>query len=147
MPKAADSLPEPTGPDKPEVPGAARKSRGGIRLGLAPLTKSNKGEVLNAAGFASGIGPLGQVVVPDLAELSLGNATFRNVDSGYLKLVDDAIRSEKDSSTATANKIQKWETVRDARPEGDFVDEANGRIKEWKDVLEAENRRRAEQRE
>ncbi|NUO47564.1 MAG: hypothetical protein HOV80_01770 [Polyangiaceae bacterium] len=113
-----------------------------LQLGLAPLTKSNKGEVLNSAGFASGIGPLGQVVVPDLAELSLGNATFRNVDSGYLKLVDDAIRSEKDTSTATANKISKWETVRDARPEGDFVDEANGRIKEWRDVLEAENRRR-----
>ncbi len=113
-----------------------------LQLGLAPLTKSNKGEVLNAAGFASGIGPLGQVVVPDLAELSLGNASFRNVDSSYLKLVDDAIRTEKDTSSATTNKISKWEAVRDARPDGDFADEANGRIKDWRDVLEAEQRRR-----
>ncbi len=120
----------------------ARECGAVLQLGLAPLQRGDGGKILNSAGFASGIGPLGAVVVPELGDLNLGNASFRSVDSAYLRIVDDAMRAEKEAGSSTDVKIKKWEQVRDSRPEGEFRRDAENRIVKWQEVLEAERRRR-----
>jgi hypothetical protein len=121
---------------------SARECAAVLQLGLAPLAKGDRGQLLNTAGFATGIGPLGTVVVPDLGELNLGNASFRSVDSGYLRTVDEALRAEKDTGISTETKIQKWELARDARPDGEFRRQAEERVAAWREVQVAERQRR-----
>ncbi len=112
-----------------------------LQLGLAAIQRDG-GRILDSAGFGQGIGPLGTVVVPELEEVNLGSASFRNVDSEYLTLVDRALKTEKQPRISASEKIAAWRQVRDKREKGDFRDTAEERIGEWEQVAEAEEARR-----
>ncbi|MBL9028541.1 MAG: hypothetical protein JNL21_40490 [Myxococcales bacterium] len=111
-----------------------------LQLGLAPLQREGE-RLLNNAGFGAGLGPTGNVYIPDLDNLNVSSASFRNVDSTYLKLVDSAMQVEKQKIPAT-DKVRAWEKVRDHKADGEFRDESETRVEEWQRVADAEERRR-----
>ncbi|NUO47563.1 MAG: hypothetical protein HOV80_01765 [Polyangiaceae bacterium] len=112
-----------------------------LQLGLAPLQREGE-KLLNNAGFGAGLGPTGNVYIPNLDNLNTSSASFRNVDSAYFKLVDTAMSVEKQKGTPATEKVRAWEKVRDHKKEGEFFEQAEERVGEWEKVADAEQRRR-----
>jgi hypothetical protein len=112
-----------------------------LQLGLAPLQREGE-KLLNNAGFGAGLGPTGNVYIPNLDNLNTSSASFRNVDSAYFKLVDTAMSVEKQKGTPATEKVRAWEKVRDHKKDGEFYDQAEERVGEWEKVADAEQRRR-----
>jgi hypothetical protein len=112
-----------------------------LQLGLAPLQREGE-KLLNNAGFGAGLGPTGNVYIPNLDNLNTSSASFRSVDSGYFKLVDTAMTVEKQKNTPADVKVKAWEKVRDHKKDGEFYEQADKRVTEWGNVADAEQRRR-----
>ncbi len=115
----------------PATEEAAEKSGCGapLQLDLAPLRVTTQGDVV-AGSFGEGLGALSNGPGEDGIDIATANAL--DVDAGYLALLGDAKRADRDKATKPIEKANAWGALADYKGKNPTKAFAAQRRDAWK---------------
>jgi len=130
--------------DRASLEKAAQDAVRDLVAALVKVQKPKPPQIFTRAGFGAGLGNLSgladtgglKATTIDLPKTAMGD-----IDTDYMDLILAAKKQDKDNSVQISKKISAWQKVANYPNSAYAKEQAQGRIKEWKDFQEKQRQR------